>query len=301
MSLRILLTGVSGQVGWDLRRSLAAFGEVIPATRDVLNLDNPDQAAGQIKALRPDLVVNPAAYTAVDRAESEVALAHRINSETVGAMAQACASIDALFVHYSTDYVFDGHKATPYLEDDATGPVSAYGRSKLAGEQAIVASGCRHLILRTSWVYAGRGKNFLLTMLRLANERDQLKVVADQFGAPTWSRAIADGTSQILKTLAKGAVPPASLVHLTNGGRASWHEFASAIVAGGSARGLTRSVPVLPIGTVDYPTPARRPVQSCLSGARAASVYGVVMPDWASSLELCLDDMASIIPRSATG
>lgn len=301
MSLRILLTGVSGQVGWDLRRSLAAFGEVIPATRDVLNLDNPDQAAGQIKALRPDLVVNPAAYTAVDRAESEVALAHRINSETVCAMAQACAEIDALFVHYSTDYVFDGRKATPYLEDDATGPVSAYGRSKLAGEQAIVASGCRHLILRTSWVYAGRGKNFLLTMLRLANERDQLKVVADQFGAPTWSRAIADGTAQILKTLPKGATPPASLVHLTNAGRSSWHEFASAIVAGGSARGLTRSVPVLPIGTVDYPTPARRPAQSCLSGARAASVYGVVMPDWASSLELCLDDMASIIPRSATG
>lgn len=297
MSLRILLTGVTGQVGWDLRRSLAAFGEVIPATRELLDLEQPEQAAALIRSLRPDLVVNPAAYTAVDRAESEPLLAHRINGETVAAMAQACAAIDALFVHYSTDYVFDGHKPTPYLEDDATGPVSAYGRSKLAGEQAIVASGCRHLILRTSWVYAGRGKNFLLTMLRLANERDQLKVVADQFGAPTWSRALADGTAQILRSIPKGSQPPASLVHLTNGGRASWHAFASAIVSGGHVRGLARKVPVLPISTADYPTPAQRPAQSCLSGARAASVYGVVMPDWASSLELCLDDMASVLPR----
>lgn len=291
---RILLTGTTGQVGWELRRSLAPLGEILPVSRTQLNLEKPAQVIAAIKTLRPQIVVNPAAYTAVDRAESEPNLAQAINADSVRAMAEACAEIGALLVHYSTDYVFDGLKTTPYVETDAPSPMSVYGHSKLAGEQAITTSGCRHLILRTSWVYGTRGKNFMLTMLKLARERDTLKVVADQFGAPTWSRAIADATAQILHRLPNGATPPAPLVHLTSAGQTNWHEFASEIVGAGSARGLTRIVPVLPITTAEYPTPAQRPMQSCLSGAIATSIYGVHMPDWRASLELCLDDLASI-------
>jgi len=293
MTVRILLTGISGQVGWELRRSLAPFGEVMVAGRDQLDLEDPSQVAERVRSIRPQIVVNPAAYTAVDRAESEPEAAQRVNAESVKAMADACAELDALMVHYSTDYVFDGSQTTPYKESDTPGPVSAYGRTKLDGERAIRASGCRHLILRTSWVYGARGKNFLLTMLRLANERDSLKVVADQFGAPTWSRTIADATAQLLRCIPLGATPPASLVHLTSAGRTTWHEFASRIVAGGSARQLTRAVPVLPITTAEFPTPAKRPAQSCLDGSLVSAVYGICMPDWQHALELCLDDMAT--------
>ncbi|GAC1621869.1 MAG: dTDP-4-dehydrorhamnose reductase [Nevskia sp.] len=293
MSPRILLTGSSGQVGWELRRSLAPFGEVIAADRALLNLEDPAQAAAAVRHFRPDILVNPAAYTAVDRAESEPELAQRVNADSVRAMAAVCAELGSLFVHYSTDYVFDGSKPTPYLETDATGPVSVYGRTKLAGEQALAATGCRHLILRTSWVYGGRGKNFLLTMLKLARERDSLGVVADQFGAPTWSRTIADATAQLLRLIPAAATPPVPLIHLTSAGRTSWQAFAAQIVRGGSARQLTRDVPVLPITTADYPTPAKRPAQSCLAGTLAASAYGICMPDWQRALDLCLDDMAA--------
>lgn len=291
---RIVVTGTSGQVGWELLRSLAPLGEVVPAGRTIIDLEQPAQAAAVLRTLRPDILVNPAAFTAVDRAESEPELAQRVNGDAVAAMAAVCAELGTLFVHYSTDYVFDGHKSEPYVETDATGPVSVYGRTKRAGEQALAASRCRHVILRTSWVYGARGKNFMLTMLKLGRERDSLRVVADQFGAPTWSRSIADATAQILSRISLADSPPESLVHLTSAGRTSWHGFAQAIIERGTVLNLTRPVPVLPIATSEYPTPARRPAQSCLAGTRAALVYGIHMPDWQEALALCLDDLAAL-------
>lgn len=289
---RIVVTGITGQVGWELRRSLLPLGELISADRKLIDLEKPEQAAAAIRELRPDILVNAAAFTAVDRAEIEPELAQRVNADSVQAMAAVCADLGSLFVHYSTDYVFDGSKPSPYLETDVTSPVSVYGRFKLAGEQALRASGCRHVILRTSWVYGGRGKNFLLTMLKLARERDSLRVVADQIGAPTWSRTIAEATAQLLCRLPQASPPPASLIHLTSTGHTSWHGFAERIVEGGHARHLTRGVPVLPISTAEYPTPARRPLQSCLNTELAETVYGIHMPDWRTCLDLCLDDLA---------
>lgn len=289
----VLVTGATGQVGWELARSLAPLGTVLTPGRAELDFAKPETIAPFVKQQRPRIVVNPAAYTAVDKAESDSALAHTINADSVAELAHACAEIDALLVHYSTDYVFDGGKTTAYEVDDATNPVSAYGRSKLAGEQAIAASGCRHLILRTSWVYGGRGKNFLLTMLKLARERDSLRVVADQFGAPTSSRLIADTTAQLLACIPEGATPPASLLHLTGAGRSSWHGFASRIVEWGAELGLCKAVPVAAITTADYPTPAARPANSSLSLAVIEQAYGLQMPAWETSLRHCLQDLAA--------
>lgn len=293
MSSTILVTGATGQVGWELARSLAPLGSLLTPGRAVLDLAQPKTIAPYLRQQRPRYVINPAAYTAVDKAESEPALAQTINAESVAELAKACAEIDALLVHYSTDYVFDGSKPKAYEVDDTPNPVSAYGRSKLAGEQAVVASGCRHLILRTSWVYGPRGKNFLLTMLKLARERDSLKVVADQFGAPTTSRLIADTTAQLLARIPEGSTPPASLLHLTGAGRTSWHGFATAIVEQGAALGLCKMVPVAAITTTDYPTPAARPANSCLSLARIEQAYKLRMPDWQTSLQYCLQDLAA--------
>ncbi len=289
----ILITGATGQVGWELARSAAPLGPLLTPGRAVLDLAQPHTIAPYLQQHRPRVVLNPAAYTAVDKAESEAALAHTVNAESVAALARGCAAIDALLVHYSTDYVFDGSKPSAYEVDDTTSPVSSYGRSKLAGEQAIVASGCRHLILRTSWVYGARGKNFLLTMLKLARERDGLRVVADQFGAPTASRLIADTTVQLLARIAEGATPPVSLLHVTGAGRTSWHGFASAIVERGAALGLCKPVPVTAITTADYPTPAARPAYSSLSLAALHQAYGLQLPDWQTSLQHCLEDLAA--------
>ena len=197
-------------------------------------------------------------------------------------------------MHYSTDYVFDGRKTTPYEVGDATAPVSAYGRSKLKGEQAIQASGCRHVIARTSWVYGARGKNFMLTMLKLARERDGLRVVADQFGAPTSSRLLADVTAQLIARIPAGVTPPASLIHLTGAGRTSWQGFASRIVEWGAELGLCKAVPVEGITTADYPTPAQRPANSLLSHAAFEAAYGLKLPPWEHSLQLCLQDLAAL-------
>ncbi len=290
---RILVTGSSGQVGWELRRSLSSLGEVLAPGRAELDLAKPETIAAYLRLHRPDIVVNPAAYTAVDKAESEVALADIVNGDSVAELARLSAELGALLVHYSTDYVFDGSKPTAYQVDDVTNPVSAYGRSKLNGEQAIQSAGCRHLIIRTSWVYGRRGKNFLLTMLKLARERDSLKVVADQFGAPTASRLIADTTAQLLARMPLGSAPPASLLHLTGAGRTSWHGFASAIVEQGAALGLCKPVPVLPITTADYPTPATRPVNSSLGLTALEQAYGLQLPDWQHTLQLTLQDLAS--------
>ena len=292
--MRILVTGTSGQVGWELRRSLSSLGEVITPSRAELDLGRPETIAPYLQNVQPQIIVNPAAYTAVDKAESEPLLAAIINGESVAALAAGCARLDALLLHYSTDYVFDGSKTSAYEVDDAPQPVSMYGRSKLQGEDAIRASGCRHVIARTSWVYGPRGKNFLLTMLKLARERDSLRVVADQFGAPTSSRLIADVTAQLIARIAPGAVPQAALVHLSGAGRTSWHGFASRIVEWGAELGLCKAVPVMPITTADYPTPAQRPVNSSLSLTAIEQAYGMQMPQWEHTLRLCLEDLAAV-------
>jgi dTDP-4-dehydrorhamnose reductase len=293
---RILLTGAGGQAGWELARSLLPLGEVVAPPRAEFDLLRPDDCAAHIARLRPDVVVNPAAYTAVDRAESEPELALRINGEAPAAMARAAAGVGALFIHYSTDYVFDGTKPSPYDEDDAPNPRSAYGRSKLAGEEGVRGSGADHLIFRTSWVYAARGHNFLRTVLRLAREREELRVVADQIGTPTWARLIADATAQALREsqrLRCGDRFESGLYHLTARGETSWHGFASRIVE--RARRMSPPVgarAVLPIATADYPLPALRPANSRLSCARFMARFGLELPDWERCLDLAMQELA---------
>lgn len=294
--MRILVFGANGQVGTELRRSLAPLGEVIATTRsgtlddgsacEVADFDASASLAPLIERIAPDVVVNAAAYTAVDRAESDRDAAFRANAEAPARIAAACAARGARLIHYSTDYVFDGHCTRPYREDDPTAPAGVYGASKRAGEEAIAASGADHLILRTAWVYAAHGKNFLRTMLRLAAERDALRVVADQTGTPTSAALIADVTALAL-------VKPAlsGIRHLTATGETTWHGFAEAIVAGAHARGLlARTVPVEPIATADYPTPAARPAYSVLDTSRLVADLGVVLPDWTTGLAMFLAD-----------
>lgn len=293
--MKILLLGGNGQVGRELRRSLPALGEVIVATRDgegadaVADFDQPQSLAALIKTVSPDVVVNAVAYTAVDRAETDVDAAFRVNAEAPAAIAWACKSRDALLVHYSTDYVFDGRATRPYLEDDATVPLGIYGASKLAGEQAIRASGARHAILRTAWVYAAHGKNFLRTMLRLAAERDELRVVADQFGAPTPAAWIADATTDLLRH----GVAESGTWNLTAQGQTSWHGFATTIMDEAQALGLLKRKPVvLPVTTADYPTPTRRPAYSVLDTERLQRDFGIVPPDWRDGVQATLRQLA---------
>jgi len=271
--LRILLTGGSGQVGWELRKTLAPLGEVAAPGRADLDLRDPARIREAVRASNPDAIVNAAAYTAVDKAESEREAAFAMNATAPGVLAEEAKRNGALLVHYSTDYVFDGAKPTPYVEEDEPNPLNVYGASKLAGERAIAASGCRHLILRTSWVYGPRGSNFLLTMLRLARERPELRVVDDQVGAPTSSLAIARATAQVLRPGAHG------LYHLSAAGQTSWCGFARAILA---RAGL--ATPVRAIRTEDYPTPARRPRNSRLNCARLRADFGLALAPWEEQL-----------------
>lgn len=293
--MRVLLFGANGQVGHELRRALAPMGELVCVTRsgtladgtacEAADFDAPRTLAPLVAALAPDVVVNAAAYTAVDRAESEREAAFRANALAPGELAEACARAGALLVHYSTDYVFDGRGNRPYREDDPTAPLGVYGASKLAGEQAVAASGARHVILRTAWVYAGHGHNFMRTMLRLAAERDELRVVADQVGTPTPAALIADVTARVLARPVTGS----GVWHLTAGGETSWHGFASAIMARALDRGLIPRAPqVLPITTADYPTPAPRPAYSRLDCARLEGDFAVELPDWKQALESVL-------------
>jgi dTDP-4-dehydrorhamnose reductase len=288
--VNILLTGVNGQVGWELRRTLAPLGRVVAVDRDELDLADPDALRARVRALSPGLIVNPAAYTAVDRAETEAAQARAINAVAPGILAEEAKRCGAILVHYSTDYVFDGSKNGPYLEDDVPKPLNVYGSTKLEGEQTIRASGARHLILRTSWVYGRRGHNFLLTMQRLMRERAELKIVDDQIGAPTWSRQIAEATALILAQClspARGADRPEpwGTYHLTCGGATSWYGFAQAIAElGGYSTRLT------PIPTADYPTPARRPANSRLDNGKLERTFGVRLPDWREVLALCMEE-----------
>lgn len=294
--MRILLLGGNGQVGRELRRSLAPLGELVVATRDgvdadaAANFDDPTALAAMVRGSGADVVVNAAAYTAVDKAEADADAAFRVNSEAPGAIARACARIDALLVHYSTDYVFDGSASRPYREDDATAPLGVYGTSKLAGEDAIRASGARHAILRTAWVYASHGRNFLLTMLRLANERDELRVVADQIGAPTPAAWIADATADLIRR----GVAESGTWHLVTSGQVSWHGFASAIMEDAHALGLLERMPtVVPITTAEFPTPARRPAYSVLDTTRLHDDFGIVPPAWRGELRATLREIAA--------
>ena len=289
--MKILVTGINGQVGFELHRSLQALGEVVAVDRAQMDLSKLQQVRDVIRAVRPDLIVNPAAYTAVDQAENERELAFRINGEAPAVMAEEAKKLGAGLVHFSTDYVFDGSKVGPYVETDPTCPVNVYGASKLAGEQAIIAAGVPHLILRTSWVYGMRGKNFLLTVLRLAAERDQLRIVGDQFGSPTWSRTIADTTAQLLARLdaregllAAMAGGQGGIYHLTASGSTSWHGFTEQIVAHPS---VANKPQVTAIATHEYPLPARRPHNSVMAAGRLAA-QGIHLPGWQTALGLCL-------------
>ena len=292
--MKLLLLGGNGQVGRELRRSLRPLGDVVVATRDGADADiaadfaAPASLAMLVRDITPDVVVNAAAYTAVDAAEADAEAAFLVNADAPAAIATACAGIGARLVHYSTDYVFDGGARRPYREDDATAPLGVYGASKLAGEEAIRASGARHAILRTAWVYAAHGKNFLRTMLRLAGERDELRVVADQVGAPTPAAWIADATADVLH----GDADASGTWHLVADGQTSWHGFAEAIMAEAQAPGLLARVPrVLPITTADYPTPAKRPAYSVLDTTKLRRDFGIAPPDWRDGLRATLREM----------
>lgn len=278
----ILILGASGQVGTELQRSFAGAGEVTAWDRSVADFSRPEGLRPLIRQLRPNLILNAAAYTAVDRAESEPDLAMTINGVAPRVLAEEAAKLDAMLVQYSTDYVFDGSKKSPWVESDQTNPLNAYGRTKLAGEQAIKEVGGKYFILRTSWVYGPHGHNFLRTMLRLGRERDHLKIVDDQFGAPTSSVAIADATRAICDKAMEEAIYGA--YHLTCGGRTSWCEFAQEIFSQHHRRTGERAPQVIPIPSSDYPTPAKRPANSVLSNEKLQSTYGVVLPDWKSAL-----------------
>jgi dTDP-4-dehydrorhamnose reductase len=286
--LRILLLGKNGQVGWELARALAPLGEVTALGRAELDLADVPRLIATVRALQPEVIVNAAAYTAVDKAESEQDAAFAVNATAPRVLAEEAKRSGALLVHFSTDYVFDGAKATPYVEEDPTNPLNVYGASKLAGERAIAAAGCRHLILRTSWVYGPRGANFMLSMLRLARERPQLRVVDDQVGAPTSSRAIADATAAVLvRAMASPGLE--GLYHLTASGETSWCGFARAILARAGIE-----IPVVPIPTEQYPTPARRPRNSRLDCARLRAAFGVTLAPWQESLAEAMREHARL-------
>ena len=285
--MKILVTGKSGQVGYELMRSLQPLGEIIGIDQDQMDLADLDQVRDVIRRVQPGLIVNPAAYTAVDKAETEPELAMRINGLAPGVMAEEALRLGAAIVHYSTDYVFDGTKQEPYTEADLPCPLNVYGRTKLAGEQAIAAAGVPYLIFRTSWVYGMRGKNFLLTMMRLAAERDELRIVADQHGAPTWCRTLADTTACILAQACAAGDSGAwwrgnsGLYHLTSQGATTWHGFADALLEQAAKRPT-----LVPIGSNEYPVPAARPSNSQLSCEKLMRRFGR-LPHWRDALSLC--------------
>jgi dTDP-4-dehydrorhamnose reductase len=286
---RILILGRAGQLGRELEQIFADVGPVVAVDRESVDLADPDQTRDLVRRTAPDVILNAAAYTAVDRAEAEMPLAHAINALAPRILAEEAAERNALLVHYSTDYVFDGSKPESWTEDDSPAPLSVYGASKLAGEQAIQNSRARHLIFRTSWVYGPHGKNFLLTMLRLAGERDRLSIVDDQIGAPTTSAALARATREIVAGVLAGRFGAAAdwsgLYHMTCAGSVSWFGFAQAIFARASEQLGVKAPELIPIGTKDYPTPAARPRNSVLSNAKLHARFGVQLPSWQSALD----------------
>lgn len=309
--MKILLLGANGQLGrtFLLDDGLAARGHLVAATRDgtitgsdrnaeVADLSDPASLPAMLDRVAPHVIVNAAAYTAVDRAEQEESLATRVNGEAVGVIGEWAARHDALVIHYSTDYVFDGGQSTPYATDAPTAPLGAYGRSKLAGEQALAASGADHLIFRTAWVYAAHGQNFLRTMLRLAADRDELRVVADQHGAPTDTSLIVQGTLAALdrwsQASAAGRQALGGVHHLVASGATTWHGFASAILEQASTAGLIAKLPrVLAIGSAEFPTPAARPAWSLLDNRGFAQQFGLALPDWQAGLRHVLQQLTA--------
>lgn len=282
---RILLTGSTGQVGWELQRTLMPLGEILAPTRDEFDLSQPELLRKKIRDWKPDIIVNPAAYTAVDTAETESELAFKINAEAPKVLAEESDRLNIPLVHYSTDYVFDGKKNKPYTEDDAVNPLNVYGESKFMGEQAIRSVTERHLILRTSWVYSMRGKNFLTTMLRLFREANGVNVVDDQIGAPTWSRFIAEATSNVLGRFSVMEDEYWGTFHLSAGGDASWFDFARRIK---KLANQDYQVEINPISSEKYNQSADRPKDSRLSNARLKSIFGMEQMDWKVALSLCM-------------
>jgi dTDP-4-dehydrorhamnose reductase len=295
--MRILLTGTRGQVGSALLPLLEKCGELLaPGSKD-FDLSKPEALEDGLDGLKPDLIVNPAAYTAVDRAEDETDLAFKVNAESPAAIARWAARHNVPLVHFSTDYVFNGQGDTPWREDSPTDPLSVYGASKLAGDNAVAAAAGPHLIVRTSWVYALKGSNFLRTIARLARERRELRIVADQIGAPTTARVIAEAVAGILSTDPRDAAArfarAGGVVNVVCAGETSWHGFATAIVAGLKSPGVRLEVETIsPIGTLDFPTKAKRPGNSRLDLSRLRDAFGIVTPNWKEALEVELDDLA---------
>lgn len=292
--MKILLTGKNGQVGFELRRSLALLGEIVAV--DAAECDLADAAAIRrlVHDVQPSVIVNPAAYTAVDKAEGDAGTAHAVNTGAPGVLAEEASRLGALLVHYSTDYVFDGSKAGEYLEDDAPNPQSVYGASKLAGEQAVREACQRHVILRTSWVVGAHGGNFAKTMIRLASEREALNVVADQFGAPTSAAQLADLTAHLVRQATQGDAFPYGTYHAVAGGVTNWHEYACYVIDRARAAGLPIKVAadaIRPIATSDYPTPAKRPANSRLSTRKLQETFNLRLPEWREGLDHILDQI----------
>ena len=290
--MKILLIGGEGQIGWELRRTLAPLGTIHAPLRSDLDLESTDSIIRVVRETRAKLIVNAAAYTAVDRAETDVATATRVNGDAVGILAEEAKRGGAVLVHYSTDYVFGGNKAGPYTETDEPDPINVYGHTKLLGEKRIREVNPPHMIFRTSWVYGARGRNFLLTIRKLARERPVLKVVNDQTGCPTWCRLIAEATAQVVTKSATAQGPdPAwfqqhgGLYHLAAQGSTTWYEFARAILGGDEGRARVKAIP-----SAEYPTPARRPLNSALDSSKAERHLGIALPDWRVGLALCAED-----------
>ena len=302
--MRVLITGINGQLGSALVDRLRGFGSLIAADRSVLDLSRPQEIGARLDALSPDLIVNPAAYTAVDRAEEEFALAYLVNSAGPEALARWSSRHNVPLVHFSTDYVFDGSGERPWREDDPVGPLNVYGASKLAGEQAVRAAGGASLIVRTAWIYAAHGRNFLRTMVKMAGEREELRVVSDQLGAPTPASLVADVLANILERrradLPKTFERLDHRLHLTAGGETSWHGFATAIVHGLKRRGIAVATRrVVPISTAEYPARARRPLNSRLSITRLQNAFSIAPPDWRDLLDAELDCIAPVAGQHA--
>ena len=287
--MKLLITGAAGQLGFELRRALAPLGGITAVDRAECDLADADAIRALVRGLQPDVIVNAAAYTAVDRAEQDTALAQAINGDAPGVLGAEAARLGAQVVHFSTDYVFNGTQADPYAETDRPDPQNVYGLTKLAGETALAASGARHLIFRTSWVVGAHGGNFARTMLRLAQERDSLGVVADQVGAPTSAALLADVTAHAIRA---GQDLAGGLYHLTAGGRTDWHAYACHVIERARAAGRPiRVAPdaIRPITSADYPTPARRPANSCLDTQKIRAALGIHLPDWRDGVDHVLD------------
>ena len=281
----ILVTGASGQVGFELARSLRQHGDVNAPDRTALDLADADSIVAAVRGLRPNLIVNAGAYTAVDLAEKEHGVAFALNARAPGILAEEAKRLDAVLIHYSTDYVFDGMATVPYAEDSPATPLNVYGASKLAGERAVAQTGARAVMLRTSWVYGARGRNFLLTMLRLAEDRDELRVVADQHGTPNWCRTLSAATVAIVARGLPWLADRSGLYHMTSAGATTWYGFARAIV------GDVPRPRVVPIPTSEYPTPARRPAYGVLSSRKFETTFDYPLPDWRDELAACRSGM----------